>query len=145
VNGRLGGHVNGLAKQACGVDLVRLAGRLALGHDPDPPVEPARLDRVSFQHNTLAPVRACELVAVHGADQVRASRRVAGFRCYARPGDVFAADVMTRHIDLLWGACDDHAELPQVLTDALSGLSYEFGFTDGVRRVAAADLQRGGC
>jgi biotin carboxylase len=144
VNGRLGGHVNGLARQACGIDLVRLAGRLALGQDPDPPAEPARLDRVCFQHNTLAPVLACELVAIHGADRVRASRRVDGFRCYARPGDVFAADVMTRHIDLLWGACDDHAELPLVLDDALRELSYDFGFTDGVRRVAAADLQRGG-
>jgi carbamoylphosphate synthase large subunit len=140
VNGRLGGHINGLARQVAGVDLVRLAGLLALGRDPEPPVGLDWPSRVHFQHNSLAPVRPSELLAVHGAAVVRTVARVDGFRSYARPGDIFDADVMTRHLDLLWGRCDDHADVPAVLEEALRPLHYEFRFAEGVRSIPAAEL-----
>jgi hypothetical protein len=142
VNGRLGGHINGLSKQVARVDLVRLAGELALGQVPDPPVNLDSPDQVYFQHNTLAPVEPCDLLAVHGAAAVRQVDGVDGFRPYARPGDSFEADVMTRHLDLLWGRCGDHAAMAGILDDALHRVSFDFRFADGVRRVTAAALQR---
>lgn len=140
VNGRLGGHVHGLARQAGGGDLVRLAGQLAVGGRPDLPPDLSLPAAVHVQHNTLAPVEPCRLLAVHGAAAVRRAAGVDGFRLYTRPGTDFDADVMTRHLDLLWGRCDDHADIPGLLRQALSGLEYEFRFAGGVRRVAATDL-----
>jgi hypothetical protein len=68
---------------------------------------------------------------------VRRVDGVDGFRMYARPGDAFPADVMTRHVDLLWGHGDDHTAMTAILAEALSHLSYEFRFAAGHRRVAA--------
>jgi hypothetical protein len=143
VNGRLGGHINGLARQAAGVDLVRVAGQLALGLVPDVPAGLDLPDRVCFQHNTLAPVEACALVGVRGAAEVRRVAGVDGFRAYARPGDTFDDDVMTRHLDLLWGRCDRHAEMFGILDEALHRLWYELRFAGGGRCVTAAQLAKG--
>ena len=137
VNGRLGGHVHGFAQQAASVSLVRLAGLLALGHDPDPPPGLDLPGRVHFQYNTLAPTGACALLAVHGAARVRRVTGIEGFRVYAKPGDVFDADVMTRHLDLLWGSCEIHADMRGILQDALGQLSYEFRFPDRTERISA--------
>jgi biotin carboxylase len=143
VNGRLGGHIHGLARQVSGTDLIHLAGLLALGQDPDPPVGLDRPETVFFQHNTLAPVEPCSLVSGYGAADVRRMTGIDGFRAYARPGDVFEGSVMTRHIDLLWGRCRDHDDMRGILGEALRRLSYEFRFADGVRSVSAAELQWG--
>ncbi|SCL25776.1 ATP-grasp domain-containing protein [Micromonospora pallida] len=142
VNGRLGGHINALARHCAGFDTVQLAGRLALGQ----PVTVPALDqpsRVYFQCHTLAPVEPCELLSVTGAAEVRRMDGIDGFRAYARVGDGFEADVMTRHLDLLWGHCDGHADLAALLDDAQRRICYEFRFGDGKRRLSAADLRRG--
>ncbi|MBO4207831.1 ATP-grasp domain-containing protein [Micromonospora echinofusca] len=142
VNGRLGGHINELARHAAGVDVVRLAGQLALGQPVTvPPVD--QPGKVHFQHNTLAPVEPCELLSVSGAAEVRRIDGIDGFRAYARPGDRFEADVMTRHLDLLWGHCDRHTDLPALLDEAQHRICYEFRLGDGVRRLSAAELHRG--
>lgn len=138
VNGRLGGHVHGLAEQAAGVSMVRLAGQLALGRTPDPPAALDQPDRVQFQYNTLAPTGACTLLAAHGAAQVRRVAGIEGFRAYAKPGDVFGSDVMTRHLDLLWGSCGTHADMTGILEEALGQLSYEFRFPDRTERISAS-------
>jgi biotin carboxylase len=128
VNGRLGGHVNLLARQACGADLVRLAGQQALGGPrPEPLPTP---DAVYFQHNTLTPTAPCRLTGVTGAAEIRKAKGINGFRLYARIGDSFPASVMTRHLDILWGRSEDHAGMIDCLNDALPQLSYDFQFED---------------
>jgi biotin carboxylase len=124
VNGRLGGHLNELARRSCGVDLVRTAGLLALGR----PLPHGRLrpDRVYFQYNTPAPVEACQLRGVRGAREVRAVDGVTGYRVYARPGEHLAGGVRTHHIDLLCGDADDHQEMVRILNRALARLRYDF-------------------
>lgn len=53
VNGRLGGYINELSLRAAGLDLVELAGRVALGESVAPP--PVTHDRVVFQYSNPAP------------------------------------------------------------------------------------------
>ncbi|WP_433349761.1 ATP-grasp domain-containing protein [Micromonospora sp. CA-111912] len=140
VNGRLGGHINALARHCAGFDVVRLAGQLALGQPVTaPPVD--QPGQVHFQYHTLAPVEPCELLSIGGAAEVRSLDGIDGFRAYARVGDVLAADVMTRHLDLLWGRCDRHADLAALLGEAQRRIRYEFRFRDGAQRSSAADLQ----
>ncbi|KAF0647471.1 MULTISPECIES: ATP-grasp domain-containing protein [Streptomyces] len=137
VNGRLGGHVNGLARTACGVDLVRAAALHALGRHPG--VGRLRPGRVHFQHNGLAPTEPCRLLGVHGAARVRARDGVSGYRVFARVGQRLPGGVMTRELDVVWGIADDHDAMVRLIRGALGELSYEFGFADGPRTVAAAD------
>ncbi|MFF4016053.1 acetyl-CoA carboxylase biotin carboxylase subunit family protein [Streptomyces sp. NPDC001843] len=138
VNGRVGGHINELARRACGVDLVRLAGLQALGE----PIEARELRPagVHFQHHGLAPVTPCRLVAVHGRREVRRLEGISGYRLFARPGDQLPGGVMTHEMDILWGACDDHDAMTAVIAKALATLSYEFEDADGIREVPAALL-----
>jgi biotin carboxylase len=131
VNGRLGGHVNLLARQACGTDLVRLAGRQALGYQRPDPLPP--IDAVYFQHNTLTPTAPCRLAGVSGIEKVRQANGINGFRLYAAIGQSFPGSVMTRHLDILWGRADDHTDMIDHLNNALPHLSYEFRFEPQVR------------
>ncbi|WP_128434200.1 ATP-grasp domain-containing protein [Streptomyces cyaneus] len=138
VNGRVGGHINELSRRACGVDLVRLAGRQALGED----VEAGELlpERVHFQHHGLAPVTPCRFVTVHGRREVRQVDGISGYRTFVRPGDELPGGVMTHEMDILWGACDDHDAMTAVIAKALAVLTYEFEDANGIRRVPAASL-----
>lgn len=148
VNGRIGGHVNGLARTACGVDLVHAAVLQALGRPTG--LGPLRPDRVHFQHNGLAPVRPCRLVSVDGAAAVRAMAGISGYRSFVRPDERLPGGVMTRELDVLWGVADTHEEMVRVVRDALETLHYTFDFTDpqggthptgastGLRTVAAS-------
>lgn len=129
VNGRLGGHLNELARRACGVDLVGWAGRLALGEELPGPLPPPRA--VHFQYNSLAPVAPCTLTAVHGARAARAVDGVTGHRPYVRPGGRLPGGTGTAHLDLLWGTAADHDAMVRTLETALSRLSHEFTFDDG--------------
>lgn len=138
VNGRIGGHINELSRRACGVDLLTLAGRQALRE----PVNAAELRpaKVHFQHHGLAPVSRCQLIAVHGDREVRKLPGISGYRTFVRTGDELPGGVMTQEMDILWGVCDDHAEMTGVIAKALSVLSYDFQYTDGIRRMSAASL-----
>ncbi|GAB2894314.1 hypothetical protein GCM10027074_72670 [Streptomyces deserti] len=138
VNGRVGGHINELSRRACGVDLVRLAGRQALGEDVE--AGELRPERVHFQHHGLAPVAPCRFVAVHGRREVRQLDGISGYRTFVRPGDELPGGVMTHEMDILWGACDDHDAMTAVIAKALAVLTYEFEDADGIRRVPAASL-----
>ncbi|MFF7983326.1 acetyl-CoA carboxylase biotin carboxylase subunit family protein [Streptomyces sp. NPDC007901] len=136
VNGRLGGHVNGMARTACGVDLVRAAARYALGRDPG--LAPLRPDRVHFQHNGLAPTKPCRLLGVHGAAQLRRREGISGYRTFVRLGEQLPGGVMTHELDVIWGVADDHDSMVRLIERALETLSYEFAFADGRRTVSAA-------
>ncbi|MEU1465820.1 ATP-grasp domain-containing protein [Streptomyces sp. NPDC005727] len=134
VNGRLGGHVNGLARTSCGVDLVHAAVLQALGRPTG--LGPLRPDRVHFQHNGLAPLRPCRLVSVDGAAAVRGMAGISGYRTFVRPDEQLPGGVMTRELDVLWGVADTHEEMVRLVRDALENLHYTFDFTDprdGVR------------
>jgi hypothetical protein len=127
VNGRIGGHVNELAKSACGVDLPRLAALQALGE----PVEVGEMcpATVHFQHHGLAPTRPCELMSIDGDQAVRRLPGICGYRPFVRMGEHLPGGVMTQPIDLLWGECDDHDAMSAAIRSALSVLSYESAST----------------
>ncbi|MFE3526657.1 acetyl-CoA carboxylase biotin carboxylase subunit family protein [Streptomyces sp. NPDC059161] len=142
VNGRLGGHVNGLARTACGTDLVRLAALHALGETSEPPV--LRPDLVHFQHHGLAPTEPCVLEAVHGAKELRQLPGIGGYRTFTRIGEQLPGGVLTHEMDVIWGTGASHDAMTQTLERALRTLSYDFRFASGVRRVSAATLRDSG-
>ncbi|WP_055697406.1 ATP-grasp domain-containing protein [Streptomyces silaceus] len=142
VNGRLGGHVNGLARTACGTDLVRLAALVALGEPVEPPV--LRPARVHFQHHGLAPTEPCVLEAVHGAEELRNLPGVDGYRTFTRVGERLPGGVLTHEMDVVWGTAPTHDAMTATLDRALSVLSYDFRFSHGVRRTSAAELRDSG-
>ena len=129
VNGRLGGWQNFQSRNACGVDLVRVVGQLALGSGGPPPR--LRPDRVHFQYHCPAPTRPCRLEAAHGLREVRALPGISGYRSLCRPGDDLPGGVMTNPIGVIWGACEDHDEMMSLLEAALSVVSFQFRFEDG--------------
>ncbi|MFB6815388.1 acetyl-CoA carboxylase biotin carboxylase subunit family protein [Streptomyces sp. NPDC056347] len=139
VNGRIGGQANLLYRHAHGVDLVRIAGLLALGESVAPP--DLRSDgQVHFLCSVVGPTQPCTYVAVHGEAEVRALPGIAGYQLYTRPGERLAEGVMTRHLDAIWGRCADHEELTTLRRNALMALSHEFDFPFGRRRVPATEL-----
>lgn len=139
VNGRLGGHMNHLAHAACGVDLVRIAGLLALGQPVD--VTQLRPDKVHFQYYVPAPTQPCCLEAVHGDREVRRLPGISGYRSLVRVGEELPGGVMTREMDEIWGVGDNHFHMIDLLEQALAIISYDFRFPGGVRRVSAAALR----
>ncbi|MEV6766767.1 ATP-grasp domain-containing protein [Streptomyces sp. NPDC051105] len=123
VNGRLGGHINDMAKQSCGVDLVKLAGRLALGQPaPVTQLDPAG---VHFQYHTLAPVEPCRLVRSFGSKEVRRVDGISGYRAYTKSGEELPGGVGTHFVDVLWGFSATHQEMLEVLGSALPKISHE--------------------
>lgn len=138
VNGRIGGHINMLARYACDVDLVRLAGLLALGERLDIPFLNPR--RVHFLRNVPAPTEPCEFIGVYGDNEVRVLPNVDGYRPYVRKGDRLPGGVMTQFLDVLWGTCENPFALSAVLENVTASLSYDFRFDTGPRRVHAGEL-----
>lgn len=137
VNGRLGGYVNELSRKACGVDLVRVAALHALGDEVEVPY--LRPDQVHFQHNSNAPTDPCRLLAVHGAPELRQLDGVSGYRTFIRVGDQLPGGVMTRELDVIWGSCEDHDSMVDLVRRGLSILSYEFEFAQGVRTLSGTE------
>lgn len=139
VNGRLGGWANGIAGVACGTDMVNLAGRLALGEDPDPPdLAP---QRVHFQYHCLAPTRPCVVEGVNGRRDVLNLPGVDGCRSLVRAGDASPGGVFTNDIFLIWGTCDHPEAMAAVVEQAAKMISFDLRFADGARRMTAADLR----
>ncbi|MEU3261523.1 hypothetical protein ABZ663_26615 [Streptomyces albidoflavus] len=138
VNGRLGGHINELALRACGVDMVRLACRLALGL----PVEPVRLapDRVFWQYNHPTPTRPCRLLEVKGWREACAIEGVRRYTPYVRPDDSVDSGVMTRAMDLVSGDAADHAAMRAQLACVMDLITFTFDFEGETRTVPASAL-----
>lgn len=144
VNGRLGGGINELSRRTTGTDLIGLAGRIALGERVDIPALPP--GRAVYQIIHPAPRDPCELVAVEGADEIRALAEVTVHRPYARPGTRLAGGVQTQELDTVIGETSGLPELAAVFADIESRLRYTFAFPQepGVRTVTVtgADLGR---
>jgi biotin carboxylase len=141
INGRLSAHVNMMARDACGLDLVRLGGLVALGEQPAlPPFDFG--GKVHFQYNNLAPIRPGRLTAVHGVQQVRALPGVTAYRNFVRPGDNFPGGSTTWTLDTISGICADHDSVARVITAARSALTFEIEFDDGIELINGMDLPR---
>jgi hypothetical protein len=79
--------------------------------------------------------------AQRGAEALRRIPGVVGYRPISRPGDRLPGGVMTQEMDILTGTSDTHDDLIAVVDGALSALSYEFRFADGIVQVPAAALR----
>ncbi|MFJ5117405.1 acetyl-CoA carboxylase biotin carboxylase subunit family protein [Kitasatospora sp. NPDC088548] len=141
LNGRISGHVNMMARESCGLDLVRVGALLALGEKPWLPTFDFG-GRVHFQYNNLAPLLPCRLDAVHGAETVRGLRGVTAYRNFVRPGDRLPGGSATLTLDTISGVGDSHAAVARTIDEARSALTFEFRFADGVRRINGLDLPR---
>ncbi|TCO55746.1 ATP-grasp domain-containing protein [Actinocrispum wychmicini] len=139
INGRLSAHVNSMAQESCGVDLVRVGGLIALGEQPHlPPFDFG--GKVHFQYNNIAPVAPARLEDVRGGDAVRALPGVTAYRNFVRPGDELPGGTMKVELDTLSGVCDGHDEVMRTIDAARGSLTFEFLFADGVRPVNGLDL-----
>ncbi|MDQ2837335.1 MAG: ATP-grasp domain-containing protein [Actinomycetota bacterium] len=138
VNGRLGGFISDLARSACGLDLVEVASRIALGWEL--PELPSLPDRVHFQYSSPMPAEACTLRGVRGVPQLRKTPGITGYRSLLAHDIEAAASVMTRRIDMVFGTAADHQEMLAVLDAALPNLRYDFSMETGDCELTAADL-----
>ncbi|WP_107655639.1 ATP-grasp domain-containing protein [Nocardia suismassiliense] len=144
VNGRLGGGINELARRALGLDLIELAGRIALGESVSTP--PVYRGQAYFQLFHPAPRLPATLVAVDGVDAVKQLPGVTLHRPYARPGTPFPGGVETREMDIVMGEARDIDELAVLATKVESTLRYRFDFPAApdapahTRTVTAAEL-----
>ncbi|MFJ5801573.1 hypothetical protein [Streptomyces decoyicus] len=139
LNGRLSGHVNMMARESCGLDLVRVGALMALGEEPYLPTFDFG-GKVHFQYNNLAPLRPAGLVAVHGADAVRELPGVTAYRNFVRPGDELPGGTTTLTLDTLSGVCDGHEAVMRTIDAARAALTFELRFEDGVRCINGLEL-----
>ena len=129
VNGRLGGFIAEITRRATGLDLIATAGRVALGE----PVEVAyeEPDRVMFQWFDNPPLGANRLLAVTGAQRVKAHPAVASYTTLVPARSACDPGVGTQLLDLVCGSAASHAELPGLLTEILAELSFTFALAGG--------------
>ncbi|HTZ43981.1 MAG TPA: ATP-grasp domain-containing protein [Jatrophihabitans sp.] len=132
VNGRLGGGLNDLGRIAYGVDLVQIAGQVALGQ-PVPPI-PERADRVHLNYRTLSPTAPFTLHGVHGTDALRRVPELTGYRLQSEAGQRYDASVESRFLDQISLVADDHAGLLAAIRRAREVLVYDIEFQSGERR-----------
>ncbi|MWA14172.1 ATP-grasp domain-containing protein [Streptomyces sp. BA2] len=139
INGRISAHINMMAREACGVDLVRVGGLMALGEQPYlPPFDFG--GKVRYQYNNIAPVRPGRLEAVHGADTVREMPGVTTYRNFVRPGDELPGGSTTLTLDTISGVAESHEAMVRTIEEARAALTFEFRFPDGVRRIGGLEL-----
>lgn len=140
VNGRLGAGVHDLAMRGLGIDVVELAGRVALGEAADLAYPAPR--RVYFQIFHPAPRAPCQLEAVDGAREVARLPGVTVHRPYLRPGAMITGGVQTERLGVVMGEAGDTRELAALVREVNTRMRYRFAFADPPhsRCVAAAEL-----
>lgn len=132
-NGRMGGFMRELTLNTTGVDVVALAGRLALGEHVRVVPPPAR--RIAFQHWHLVPLLTCRVEAVTGVAAVRDLPAIRSCRIITPPGTLLDGGVSVRRLVFLSGTCDSHETLLPTLRKALSLLSFTLSFAHGTRTI----------
>lgn len=122
VHGRLGGDRAQLLRQATGVDLVTLAGMVALGNElvPDLPVP----SDIHFRYHHQAPAGAAQLLQVAGQESVRGLPGVSDYSVMRLPAEV--SDVSTTYTDALLGSADTHQALVELVRTASRLLTFTF-------------------
>ena len=134
VNGRVGGYIPELARQAAGIDLVDIGARIACGEDVEiPRVDP---DRVHFQFTTPAPVEAGVVTAVCRAADLADVTGLVGYTPLVRRGDTVGG-FGTRDLNLLSVDAADHEALVPIIDTIMDRTQFEFEF-DGRPAVRSA-------
>lgn len=126
VNGRLGGFIAELAHRAVGLDLVRVAGLVALGERPELPR--LDLDGVFFQYHNPGPLFPARLDGVAGATDVERLPGVDSYRLFSRPGTVFDGEARSIRLDAVYGRAADHDGMVELAEACAQRL--RFSFTD---------------
>ncbi|GLX10014.1 ATP-grasp domain-containing protein [Microbispora sp. NBRC 16548] len=139
VNGRIGGFINELYLRATGMDLIEVAGRLALGQDVEPAVRPR--DGVFFQHYTRPLPEATRVVAIEGARSLTRIPGITARRQLVQPGTPLPGDGKAVYLDLLVGDAPSHREMLAVLDHALSGIGFTFDTPAGPVTRTGAELR----
>ncbi|MFD5141912.1 acetyl-CoA carboxylase biotin carboxylase subunit family protein [Streptomyces sp. NPDC058401] len=139
VNGRLGGGLADLTLRATGLNLIEVAGRIALGRPVTPtPVNP---DRVYFQFSTPAPREPCRLDRPRGVAELRRIPGITGYLPLVRRGTELPGGVSTSFLDIVGGHAADHTGMVATVEEVKKTLAYEFSTTDGRRfSLSAAGL-----
>ncbi|HEY1571943.1 MAG TPA: ATP-grasp domain-containing protein [Pseudonocardiaceae bacterium] len=124
VNGRLGGHLNDLAITSAGINLIELAGRVALGESVHVPL--IRPDTVHFHYVSPSLTRRCRFVRARGTSIVRQAPGITGYRLLIPPGTELEESVMTRPVDIIQGVADDHTTMLNVIDAAMADLTHVY-------------------
>lgn len=127
VNGRLGGGIAGIADRAVGIDLVRLAGEVALGLTEV--VAPAQPKEVFFRYNHASPPSARTVLAVEGADTVRRMPGVDEYFVWPLPHVV--SPEASAPFDDVRGRARDHDAMYALVAQAGAALRFEFATDSG--------------
>lgn len=119
VNGRLGGRVNALLGLASGVDVIRLAARIALAEsDAVNQLKDIEFHRIAFMYAHVPPVGARRVTGVQGVDRLYGLPGITHAKEEGRPGD--ATDWrMGRlgHVYTCFGVTADYVELTSLLDE----------------------------
>jgi hypothetical protein len=132
VNGRLGGFIHLLASRASGLNLIALAGRIALALECAAPR--ADLDRVCYERTHLAPAFATQVLNVDGVKSVRQLPFVQAYRVLVPAGGQLVQDQSTQPLDLLSGNAVTHEEMLADIRQAQDLLTFTFADQDGAPR-----------
>jgi hypothetical protein len=138
VNGRMGAWHNELALRAGNLDLVTVAGRVALGERVT--VDTIRPSRVFYHLWHNAPTWDCVLEEVRGIRQLRTVPTVVGYRRVIHPGDRIDGALGTNFLGLVIGEAANHEEMLDAVEQAHDALEFVFSGPDGTRTLSGRDL-----
>lgn len=134
VNGRVGGYIPELARQAAGIDLVDVGARIACGEYVElPHVDP---DRVHLQFTTPAPVEAGVVTAVCRKADLADIPGLVSYTPLVRRGDAVGG-FGTQDLNLLSVDAADHDTLVAIIDMIMDQIEFEFEF-DGRPAVRSA-------
>jgi biotin carboxylase len=137
VNGRVGGYIPELARQAAGIDLVEVGARIACGeHVELPDVNP---DGVHFQFTTPAPVEAGVVTAVCRKADFADIPGLVGYTPLVRRGDAVGG-FGTQDLNLLSVHATDHDSLLPIIDMIMDRTQFEFEFNGRPAARTARDL-----
>ncbi|GAA0443929.1 carboxylase [Acrocarpospora corrugata] len=141
VNGRIGGFINELYLRATGLDLIELAGRLALGEDLEVSARP--LAGVFFQQYARPPREATRLTAIEGARTLTRTPGITARRQLVQPGTELPGDGKAVYLDLVVGDAPSHREMLAVLDRGLRGIRFTFDTPSGPLTRGGDELRAG--
>lgn len=137
VNGRLGGNQADLFRRRAALDVVRLAALLSTGMSisearrrsalgTDPTTHRGDDGAIHYQQYALAPVGACVLDRVEGAEMALQVPGIIGYRRFVRDGHALAGGTASTMIDMLTGRAAGTAEMLAAIDAARSRMRYTF-------------------
>lgn len=130
INGRLGGFVYQLYRQAFDIDLVRIAGEIALQlKAPFQSKETA--GGVFFQFSNLPPADMAQLIRIRGGAEVRRRSHITSYSPLLRLPSRLVPGVSTQELDLLQGHVRRREQMFREIRSAASKLQFDFVTRDG--------------